>query len=80
MGMAAQFDPGITPLTNPSERPNEPVTTGMNRGPGPGPEILAQGGQRARNAASILRLMADTSGDQKYIELADKIDRHGGMV
>lgn len=31
---------GITPLTAPTRRPNEPVTAGVDAGPGPGSEIL----------------------------------------
>lgn len=30
----------ITPLTAPTRRPNEPVTAGVDAGPGPGSEIL----------------------------------------
>jgi len=33
--------PPVTPLTAPSELPNEPVTNGALRGPGAGPEALA---------------------------------------
>lgn len=31
----------MTPLTAPSERPNQPVTAGVDAGEGPGSEILA---------------------------------------
>jgi hypothetical protein len=31
---------GALPLTAPTRRPNEPVTAGVNSGPGPGREIL----------------------------------------
>ena len=34
--MAAASMPKITPLDAPTERPGEPVTAGMDRGPGPG--------------------------------------------
>ena len=34
--MAASQMPKITPLDAPTERPDEPVTAGMDRGPGPG--------------------------------------------
>lgn len=33
-------DPGVIPLTAPSQRPSEPVTAGAALGPGPGPEAL----------------------------------------
>lgn len=32
--------PQVTPITAPSERPDEPVTTGIAMGPGAGPEAL----------------------------------------
>jgi hypothetical protein len=32
--------PKVTPLTAPTERPEEPVTAGAPAGPGPGPEAL----------------------------------------
>jgi hypothetical protein len=32
--------PQVTPLTAPSERPDEPVTTGIAMGPGAGPEAV----------------------------------------
>lgn len=31
---------GITPITAPTERPNEPITAGSPFGEGPGPEVL----------------------------------------
>ncbi|OUT40106.1 MAG: hypothetical protein CBB62_10960 [Micavibrio sp. TMED2] len=34
--MAAASMPKITPLDAPTQRPDEPVTSGMDRGPGPG--------------------------------------------
>jgi hypothetical protein len=33
--------PKLPPLNRPTEFPNEPITAGMSRGPGPGPESLA---------------------------------------
>lgn len=38
---AQNFTPPIQPLTRPSERPFEPVTSGAAGGPGPGPEALS---------------------------------------
>ena len=34
--------PGELPHLGPTDRPNEPVTTGMSFGPGPGPEAMMQ--------------------------------------
>lgn len=39
-GMApSQLEP-VTPLFAPTQRPDEPITSGIAMGPGPGPEIL----------------------------------------
>jgi hypothetical protein len=40
MAQAANPMAGIVPLTAPTNRPNEPVTAGVDAGPGPGSEIL----------------------------------------
>ena len=37
---AAAAQAPVTPLYAPTERPNEPVTTGIPLGPGAGPEVL----------------------------------------
>lgn len=37
---AAAPVPPAQPLLRPTERPNEPVTSGLPLGPGPGPEVL----------------------------------------
>lgn len=39
-GMAPSQLARITPLFAPSERPEEPITTGIAMGEGPGPEVL----------------------------------------
>lgn len=33
----------LGPLDAPTQRPDEPITAGLNTGPGPGPEALGQG-------------------------------------
>ena len=45
---AAHNGPGNAPFTRPTERPNEPVTSGLPAGPGPGPESLQGVGAAAR--------------------------------
>lgn len=40
MNVAPQL-PAVTPITAETERPNEPMTSGLDFGPGPGPESLA---------------------------------------
>lgn len=47
----------LTPLTAPTERPNEPVTAGMDFGPGAGSEILNL--PRERSLSEVLASMID---------------------
>jgi hypothetical protein len=58
----------ITGLFDPTERPNEPVTTGNPMGEGPGPEILA-GPQRTFSATQTLTRLAqgDPTGQVEMI-------------
>ena len=76
--VAQQFDPGITPLTAPSGRPGEPVTAGLSRGPGPGPDIFSQPA-RANRSADVLTSLAQASGNNAFLDLAARIRRTGGM-
>lgn len=45
----AHNGPGNASFTRPTERPNEPVTSGLPAGPGPGPESLQGVGAAARD-------------------------------
>lgn len=75
---ARQFDPGITPLTAPTERPGEPVQAGLAMGPGPGPDIFSQPA-RANAAADVLVALAQSSGNDEMLELANRIRQSGGL-
>lgn len=77
LAMARDFDPGITPLNAPTTRPGEPVTAGLSRGPGPGPEIFQAPGRQQR-AATAMELMARISGDDSYLRMAERIRQGGG--
>lgn len=77
---AAAFDPQITPLAAPSSRPGEPVTAGLSRGAGVGPEALVPGRKRSEEVARTLRLMRDLSGDDLFSDLADRLSSFGGQV
>ncbi len=57
-------------LTNPTRRPQEPVTAGLPVGPGPGPEVL--GVQRGNPTGIMLRQLAAATGDVYLRELADR--------
>jgi len=60
---AATREP-ITELFAPSQRPDEPVTSGIAQGPGPGPEVLGAR-QQTESLSSILATMVqyDTNGE-----------------
>jgi hypothetical protein len=60
-------------LEAPTERPDQPLTAGLNIGPGPGPEVLRPGDR----ASQSLRLLADFSDDPGLEELADLAERMG---
>lgn len=49
MGMApSQLGP-VTSLYAPTERPDEPITSGIAMGPGPGPEVMGMSGAAQRD-------------------------------
>ena len=54
--MAVMLEP-MTPLTAPTERPNEPLTAGMDFGAGPGSEALNL--PRERSLSEVLASMID---------------------
>ena len=60
---AATREP-ITELYAPSQRQDEPVTSGIAKGPGPGPEVLGAR-QQTESLSSILATMVqyDTNGE-----------------
>jgi hypothetical protein len=60
---AATREP-ITELFAPSQRPDEPITSGIAQGPGPGPEVLGLP-QQTESLSSILATMVqyDTNGE-----------------
>lgn len=56
-------------LSRPTARPNEPVTTGMSRGPGAGPEAMV------RPPSQMGRLLRDLSmktGNSRWAEMAER--------
>ena len=64
MGMApSQMEP-VTPLYAPSGRPDEPITSGIPMGEGPGPEVLGVM-QRPEALSQVLAQMLpyDTNGE-----------------
>jgi len=60
----------ITPLFAPSDRPGEPITTGINIGPGAGSEaLMMQSNFAQRKMSDILAEMIpyDTTGEIQYL-------------
>ena len=56
----------VTPLYAPTQRPDEPITTGIAMGAGPGPEILGinQVRQQERLSDALAKMLPyDTSGE-----------------
>jgi hypothetical protein len=66
MGMAPSQMEAVTPLYAPSQRPDEPITSGIAMGEGPGPEVLGiNTGVPAESLSNILAQMLpyDTNGE-----------------
>ena len=53
----------ITPLSSPTERPDEPLTSGMDFGAGPGSEVLSLPQDRSLSQILASMLEADPTGD-----------------
>ena len=63
------------PLSAPTQRPNEPITAGIDRGPGPGSEALQLPNAAISPSHTIKRLaQADPTGETEllYRALADR--------
>jgi hypothetical protein len=60
--------PQVVPLSAPTQRPNEPVMAGVDRGPGPGSEALITPNP-ARSISHVVRQAAknDPSGDYELL-------------
>ena len=67
MGMPSFAD--ITPLGAPTARPNEPLTSGINRGEGPGAEAMRMVPNRAPSLVDTIKHLTqfDPSGDAELI-------------
>lgn len=64
MGMAPSQLERVTPLFAPSQRPDEPVTTGIAMGPGAGPEVLGMTKQVQKISDALARMLPfDNTGE-----------------
>lgn len=70
LGAAQQLGNQTGLLTQDTNRPQEPITAGLSRGPGPGPEAL--GMVRGTPTGDILRRLSASTGDPMFAELARK--------
>lgn len=70
---AAQPNPGPTPgslsFLHPTERPNEPITAGIDQGPGPGSEAIAPL-QKNIVSESLMHLVNDPNANSATFDLA----------
>jgi len=56
--------PPITELFAPTQRPNEPITSGVTVGPGPGPEVMGYNGQSEKLSDILSQMLPyDTDGE-----------------
>jgi len=66
----------LTPLTAPSQRPHEPVTSGLPIGAGPGPEILGPVGS-STSVADVLANLARVTNNPDVADLARRAQVQG---
>lgn len=59
----------LTPLNAPSERPHEPITTGISLGEGPGPESLRFRTPQQQQPSSPLEMIAQQTNDPYLLSL-----------
>lgn len=61
--------PEPTPLMAPTERPDEPITSGINSGPGPGSEVMMDRPNQSYTLTQTLQQLIkyDPSGDTEMI-------------
>lgn len=76
---AQNFTPPVMPLTRPSNRPLEPIQSGIPSGPGPGPEALPGNAypQAGGQLSSLLAQMAQQTGSLAIALLAQRAQQSG---
>lgn len=65
--------PPVTPLTAPTQRPGEPLTTGIPSGPGAGPEALTPRNNPVVQVAAVLNQLGDQA-DPDTKRLRDQLN------
>jgi hypothetical protein len=58
----------ITPLFAPTQRPDEPITAGIDRGPGPGPEALTMAKSAEKLSDTLAKMLPyDETGEVEIL-------------
>jgi hypothetical protein len=61
---ARAAQPPVTELFAPTQRPDEPITSGVAMGPGPGPEVMGYAGQSEKLSDILSQMLPyDTDGE-----------------
>jgi hypothetical protein len=61
---AQAAQPPVTELYAPTQRPDEPITSGVAVGPGPGPEVMGYAGQSEKLSDILSQMLPyDTDGE-----------------
>jgi hypothetical protein len=61
---AQAAQPPVTELYAPTQRPDEPITSGVAVGPGPGPEVMGYNGQSEKLSDILSQMLPyDTDGE-----------------
>ena len=68
LAAASQLSNQTGLLQTGTERPNEPITAGLTRGPGPGPEAMAM--TQGSPVGDMLRRLSASTGDPMFADLA----------
>ena len=56
--------PAVTGIFEPTQRPDEPITSGIARGAGPGPEVLMMGKQITKTSDTLAKMLPfDATGE-----------------
>lgn len=78
---AAQATPPPSRMIHaPSERPEEPLTTGLATGPGAGPEVLAGGGALGNQTLSVLQGIYSKFPSDEMRALVKEAQRRAGIT
>lgn len=70
LAAASQYADQTGILKGDTTRPNEPITAGLSRGPGPGPEAL--GLTNGSPTGDLFRRLSAATGDPFFADLAAK--------